>query len=793
MSKNFFRIAMRNLFRQRTYSLFNLIGLSLGMACGLLLTLHIKEELSYEKSFSKHDRIYRATSTEWSKSSPPLAGEMMKFFPEIKSIARFAQRGVRVVNTSVNTQTESLGLFADSSAINMFDIKSIAGNPMQALEEPFAVVITKSMAQKLFGKKDPIGQKLTFSDNEEMWVRALIEDPPANSHLKFDYLTSMPTFYKYLPPDWTNNRNWMFGWTYIEFNRKEDIVAARKKLADFYVKYYEGTGTKEEILEGAKTGRLQPLTDIHLKSDLIQEMGPNSSITYIYIFIAVEVLILLIACVNFINLFTTQALKRLKEVGMRKLLGASKGQVIAQFMGEAFILTILAGILAIVLYQVSLPFYNSITGRHVGIWEIFGPGNLLIIGAIILSVGLVSGIFPAVFVSKFKPVSSLKALRMPKSSATYIRKGLVVFQFMVSGFLIIAAALIYQQMQLFRNKKMGFDKDQVLVANLYGKLKEKINGNPEILKNEFLKNPDVIAIGKASNLIGDDLSVESVVPLNPTPGLDYPSVRVMRVDENYLNVLNIALKEGRNFSTQFNDSASFIINEKAAAALHLKNPLNILVRNNSMNIQGKIVGVIKDFHFASLHHQVEPLVLQYKPEWSGNMLIKIRSGRTTETIDFLKKKIAVLSPNTLFSYQFLDDHISGLYKKEDNMSKILKLFAGLAIVISGLGLFGLIAHATETRTKEIGIRKVIGAGVGNLVSLLSRDLVLLVLAGNLIAWPISWWLINKWLQEFTDRISIGWGVFVLSTLVTLLIAMLTMAYHCIRTANANPVKSLRTE
>jgi putative ABC transport system permease protein len=793
MLKNFFKIAFRNLFRQKAYSLFNLVGLSLGIACGLLLTLHIKQELSYEKSFSKHDRIYRMVNTEWSKSQPPLAGELQKYFPEIKSITRFSQGSSNVVNTTFDTQTEAGGYCADPSAIDMFDIKTISGDAKKALTEPSSVAITKSMAQKLFGKRDPISQKITFGDQDEMYVKAVIEDFPPNTHLKFDYLISMTSFMQNLPPEWRDNKGWMFGWTYVEFNQKEDIVKAKQKLKDFYLKYYNWIGTKEEIEKNAESGRFQPLTDIHLKSDLIQEMGANSSIIYVYIFIVVEVLILLIACVNFINLFTTQALKRLREVGLRKLLGASKRQLVLQFMGEAFILTFLAGLLAIIIYQGSLPFYNSITGRQVGAGEIFKPINLSIVMGIIIMVGLISGLFPALFISNFKPINSLKATKTPKSAATYLRKGLVVFQFVVSGLLIISTVLIYQQMQLFKNKKLGFDKDQVLVARLYGKFKEKIIKNPDVLKNEILKNPDIITIAKASNVIGDGLSVESVVPVGAPSAKQFPSVKVMRIDENYIPALNIQMKEGRNFSSEFNDSASFIINEKAAAALELKNPVNTMVTNQSMNIRGKIVGVVKDFHFASLHHQIEPLVLAYNPWWTGTLFVKIRAGKTAESVDFLKKKIAAISPNTLFTYGFLDENIAALYSKEDNMSGILKVFALLAIIISCLGLFGLIAHATETRTKEIGIRKVIGASVGNLISLLSKDLLALVLLGNLIAWPIAWYAVNKWLQEFTYRIDIGWPVFIMSAIVTIIIAALTIAYHCLKTANTNPVKSLRTE
>jgi putative ABC transport system permease protein len=348
-------------------------------------------------------------------------------------------------------------------------------------------------------------------------------------------------------------------------------------------------------------------------------------------------------------------------------------------------------------------------------------------------------------------------------------------------------------MHLFQNKQLGFDKEQVVIVKLYGDFAEKVISHPEIVKTEMLTNPDIVAVGKSSNLIGDDLSVESVTPQNPAAGKEYPTVRVIRVDENYLNVLNIKLKEGRNFSSQFNDSASFIINEKTAQALELKQPVGAAVVNNTFGLKGRVIGVIKDYNFASLHSQIEPLVLQYKPQWTGNLLVKIRPGKTAETIDFLKRSVEKISPNTLFSYSFLDDKIAALYKKEDNMSVILKVFSGLAIVISCLGLFGLAAFATETRTKEIGIRKVIGASVANLVQLLSANFILLVLIGNIIAWPLAWLAINAWLQEFSYKINIGYAVFPVSLIITVLIAMFTIGYQCIKATSMNPVKSLRTE
>jgi putative ABC transport system permease protein len=794
MLKNFFKVAFRNLIRQKAYSLLNLLGLSLGIACTLLLTLHVKEELSYDKNFPKHDRIYRVVSAEWSKSSPPLAGEMMKYFPEINSIARLCDNGINVFHTVDGKKGEDKGFFADSSVVNIFDLKTILGDAFHALTEPTAIVLTRSMARQFFGDKDPIGQKLIANDQDECWVRAVIDDLPPNTHLKFDFLRPMPLLFKWTGPKWLSNRGWMFGWTYIQLRHPEDKAKVQDRLKDFWVNYRSDMTDKTAIAAEAASHRLQPLTDIHLRSDLIQEMGPNSSVIYIYIFIAIGILILLIACVNFINLFTTQSLKRLKEVAVRKVLGAPRSQLLFQFLGEAFILAILSGLVAIMLYQVALPFYNQLTGRQVSPTVLLQPVNLAIIAAIVFSAGLLSGLFPALLIAGSDPTLSLKGTKLPGSRASLLRKSLVVFQFIAAGFLIISTLLVYQQMSLFRDHQLGFDKDQVAVIPFYGNLRDQFRLHAELITNELKSSPDILSVGSSSNTIGDDLSVESVTPVNAIAGKDYPTVRVFRVDENYLNVLKIQLKEGRNFSSAFHDSASFIINETAARLLEIKDPLNTLIVNNTGdNLRGKIVGVVKDFHFASLRNQIEPLVLEYKPQWTNKLMVRIRAGRIAPAIAFLQEKVAQLAPEALFSYSFLDERISGLYRKEENMGTLLKVFSVFSILISCLGLFGLAAYAAEIRTREIGIRKVIGASTSSLVRLLSRDFMIPVLIGNLLSWPMAWWAIHKWLQEFTYKIDVGWPVFIGSLVLTGIIAMLTIGFRCLRTARINPIKSLRSE
>jgi len=792
MLKNFFRVAFRSLLRQKAYSVLNLLGLSLGITCTLLLAMHIREELSYDRNFSKHDRIYRVVSTEWAKSAPSLAGEMPGHFPEIESITHLAQAGNQVFRTAEGKTGEARGFYADSSLPKVFDLQVAAGDLRAALVDPDAIVMTRSTARRFFGDKDPIGQKIRVNDQHDAWVKAVVEDMPANTHLQFDFLSSMVLFYRNMSPKMLSNQSWMFGWTYVLFRHPGDVDQVRARLVNFWMKFRSDFDRKVAADDAARI-RLQPVTGIHLHSDLIQEMGPNSSILYIYIFTAVAILILLIACINFVNLFTTQSLRRLKEVAVRKVLGAPRIQVVRQFLGEALLLAVLSGLLALVFIQLALPFYNQLTGRVVSLAGLLRRDNLLLIASVILGTGLLSGIFPALLMAGSEPSAALKGTKLPGSRAAVLRKSLVVFQFVASGFLIIATVLVYRQMNLFRNKQLGFDRDQVAVIHYYGKFRDQISRQPEVLKNEFMTSPDILAVGRSSNIIGDDLSVESVQP-SPTPeGTNYPNIRVFRVDENYLSVLGIQLKEGRNFAQYPQDSATFIINETAAKTFGLVKPVGSLIENNSNQLQGRVIGVVKDFNFASLHNQIEPLILEYRPKWTTNLLVKIRAGRIDAGVAFLRDKVKKVSPDAVFNYSFLDDHIAGLYRKEDNMSAILKSFTVLSIIIACLGLFGLAAYAAETRRREIGIRKVVGASTSSLIRLLSLDFMIPVLIGNLLSWPFAAWVMQRWLRDFAFRVDIGWSVFAWSLLLTGVVALLTIGFRCWRAARANPVKALRAE
>ena len=441
MLKNFFTVAIRTFLRQKAYSLLNLLGLSLGIASILLLMLHVSGELSYDKSYPKHDRIFRVVSTEWSKSSPDVAEAMTKAFPEIAGTARLSENGEEILRAADGKKAMLKGYFADSSILNVFDMPTVDGDPYNALSSFAGIVLTRSAANRLFGTNNPIGQQLIYNDHVHFFVKGVIEDQPANTHLQFDYLISMTTFYQLRRLTAGSNKSWMFGWTYVLLRHPEDIAAVRRRLTTFWTGFRDDL-SKTEAANDAANARLQPLTDIHLRSHLIQEMGPNGNILYIYIFMAVSVLIGLIACINFVNLFTTQALKRSKEVAVRKVLGAARSQLTVQFLGEALLLAICSGGLAILLCRAALPFYDDLTGRHVTASWFFQTSNLSLIALLVVSTGVLSGLFPALFISGFDPANSLKSNKTPGSPTSLLRKSLVVFQFVAAGFLIVSTLFV---------------------------------------------------------------------------------------------------------------------------------------------------------------------------------------------------------------------------------------------------------------------------------------------------------------------------------------------------------------
>lgn len=799
MFKNYLIIAFRNLFRQKLNSILNIIGLSIGLVCVFLITFHVKEEISYDNGFSKADRIFRITNENmgdkprhWAATAPLMGILMAHEIGEIEQVARFHRPYPdRVFSYSPAEGThlrfeEKNGFYADSTVIDMFDLQFIHGNPQTALHKVNTIVLTEAIAQKYFGRENPLGKVIHDNlDNSPLTVTGVLKQIPFPSHLKFDYLISMATRYQGQDKEALESRGWAGFYNYILVNSSESKAVVEAKMPEFMVRFYEPEGeTREEILSTRKL-HLQPITVIHLHSKLEKEMAPNSDITYVYIFSIAALLILLLAAVNFVNISTAQAFGRMKEIGVRKVIGASQSQLIRQFIGESLLITLIATILALVIFAITLPVYNELAAKNIDQKQLFTLSNISFVLLLALGIGLLAGSYPAWFVSSFNPISSLKGRKNISWSVNAFKKGLVVFQFMVSVFMIFSTIIIYQQLQFFHTKDVGFDRDQLVAVKMYGGMFEKIEAIMQALK----ENPAVSNFSMVSTLPGDRFGTDMFVPLNDPDNA--VQIRHIWVNANFLPTFNIKLKEGSSFSNLPLSKTAYILNEAAVQDLQLKSPVGskFICRGDT----GEVVGVVKDFHFASFHESIEPLVIVHKPFATNYMLIHVQGNQLAATLQSLESTFTNLSPESLFSYTFLDEKLNHLYESENRMSQVFGVFAGFAILISCLGLFGLSAYAAELRTKEVGIRKVLGASVPGVVLLLSKDFLKLVLIATLVAWPLAYWGTSRWLEGFAYRIDVDWQVFIISGMFALSVAFLTISYQAIKAALMNPVKSLRNE
>lgn len=810
MFQNYLKIAFRNLFRHKLNSILNITGLAIGLACTLLIFIHIKHELSYEDNFSKADRIYRITNNcrygdnyrHWALDSPQHIYHIQKYIPEIEKIGRFRYAWTQVLSFrpesgQVKRFKENRGYYADPAVLDIFDFHFITGDPKTALVDLDTLVLTSSMAERYFGNQDPIGRILVLDGSRQSFkVTGVISDIPSNTHLQFDYLISVETYVQALKARGSErileSRTWKSFYSYVLIPDPEMIARIEAKLPEYTVKFYEGDGTREEILNYSQM-HLQPIKDIHLHSHLEQEMGPNSNIAYVKIFGIIAVLILLIAGVNFVNISTAQAFKRMKEVGVRKVMGAQKGQLIKQFLGESLILTLLSGLFSLVILLFFFKFYNNLTGQSLPITQVFFFENVVPLLFVVLLLAVLAGLYPALFMANFRPVSAVKNLKNPRSSAALIRKGLVVFQFFISIFMIFCTIIITKQMEFFRNKDMGFNKDSLVAVELYGDMRRTFVRNPDALKTELLQYSGILNVATASDFPGDRLSLENLRPEGWPESESLPLMRYIRVDEDYLQTLNIALEAGRNFKKSAETTPVFIINRAAADALGLENPVGKSVTGSQQSDPGRIIGVTNNFHFASLHNDIEPMVLSYRPSWAGYLLIKIRHDKVSETLQFMRKKMQEMAPANLFMYTFIDDEFNRLYQNEDKLGAIFKAFSLIAILVSCLGLFGLSAYSAELHIKEIGVRKVLGASVSGITFLLTREFIFWVGIANIFALPAAYFVSRQWLQGFAFRTNIGIEVFFVSAMLALIIALISVSYRTIKAALTDPVESLRYE
>lgn len=804
MFKNYLKTAWRNLFGSLSFTIIKIVGLSIGMACVLLIVFHVKDELSYDRSFSKSDRIFRVTnenfgegSRHWAATPFPMGPNMQRDVPEVELAVRFHRPSTYQLLSYTPESGEERqfkeegGFIVDPGVVDMFDIQFVQGNSKTALTEMNSIVLTEEMAQRYFGDEDPLGKTIT-DDNRRipLKVNGIIKKFPFQTHLHFDYLISMPTITNYQDQGALASRGWSGFYTYILLKKDAPLKSLQSKMEDFMVAFYEPQGdTRSETLSLRKL-HLQPIKDIHLHSKLEKEMNANSDIAYIYIFSFVALFILILAAVNFINISTTQSFGRVQEIGVRKVVGANRQQLIQQFLTDSLLTTFIAIVIAMIIFAVAIPYYGELTSKQYHPETIFTLSNSGIVLLLLLAIGLLAGLYPAFFVSKFNLVSSLKSRKNSGPRVNIVRNSLIIFQFVISVFMIVGTVIIYNQMKLFHNKDLGFDKEQVLAITMYRDIWE----NLDALKGKMIENPSIESFSITTNIPGDRFGSYALSPLgNSEEHSDGFDTRVMVTDEKFLTTLDIPIKEGRDFFNQLPNfkNTEFIINEAAAKMFGTGDPVGkrVVVERDTANI----VGVVQDFNFASLHSPIEPLVIQYHPYAGNYLLVKVKKNQLPRTIEYLQNSIESLAASSAFSFTFVDSRLNELYATENVMGKVFNTFALLSILISCLGLYGLSAYAARIRIKEIGIRKVLGSSNLDIVKILSIDFLRLVAIAIIIALPLTYFAMDRWLEDFAYHIDMQWWMFALAIFGVLAIAITTLGYQGIKSATANPIENLRTE
>jgi putative ABC transport system permease protein len=802
MLRNYLLISLRYIFRQKGNSLINLTGLALGITVSLFIVLYIQSEINFDSDYSQYKNIYRLASGAWAKSSPPAAEAISDYFPEIEEAGRLAlfRGGTNIVVIEGIHFPINNGYYADPSTIKIFNREILAGNQDDLLVRPFTIVLSESLSETLFNDINPVGESIIFAfgdlqNAQEYEITGIIEDFPKNSHLQMEYLVSMSTFYEHYPEGWAQSRTWKVMYTYLLFKDEKTFSYVKSNLVEFqYDHQVNANYTKENLDDYGDYFELHPITDIHLRSHREQEMGPNSHIRYIYIFGALAVLIIVVASTNFINIFVTQALKRSKEVGIRKVTGAYRLQLVQQFLLEAFLYTLISTIIAILICIIALPVFNEIAGQNFSYNDLAQKEHFLAILILVFVVTILSGGYPAVYISGINAIDSIKINQIPRSSLSNSRRVLIILQFIIAIFMISSTLVISDQLQYLRNKDLGFDKEHVLSLNTYGDFNNAFQEKRNFIYQEIKRHPGIIEAGATSALIGSISSVEFLLP----DGVDYTFerdafMRFFRSDEGFIPTMGIELIEGRNFNPVSDSTGAFIVNEKVVEMLGLENPVGTPARNTAIGTRGNIVGVMKDFNFASLHNEIEPLVLTYRPEWAGALVVKLSGDQIQESIAHIESIVKEVAPGSIFTYSFLDHELNSLYLSEDKMSKIFKVFSFLAILISCMGLYGLAAYSAELRTKEIGIRKAFGASIPKILILLSKVYITLIFIAFIIAIPISNYFVTEWLKNFAYQSSVHWWTFVISGFIVGLIALMAVTGKSIQAARANPSKSLRSE
>ena len=798
MISNYLKTAIRVLFRQKSYSAINIGGLAIGISVCILILTYVLYELSYDKFHEKSEQIYRVcvdaniggTPMDLALTSGPMGPALVEDFPEVLNQTRIFQTGRKIlVSRDENKFYEGNFYYADSTFFRIFSFNLIRGEADKVLVAPNSIVLTEKLARKYFNEVDPIGKVLRINDNSNFTITGIVADVPSNSHFQFDALFSVSTV----------NGNPQFGlesWgavsksTYILLDKDVDYLAFQDKFKDFEERHMSNLKQANVIFKLY----LQPLTNIHLHSKLRGELGTNGDIKYIYIFSAIAIFILIIACINYMNLASARSFKRAKEVGMRKIHGAIKGQLIRQFLGESVLLSFIALIISVVIVKVSLPGFSDLVLSQ---GTLIGFNNLLIILLFFLFltivVGLLAGSYPAFYLSSFKPISALKGGGIVGKKKSYVRNVLVVLQFTIATVLIICTGIIYSQLNYMNHKDLGFNKENKMVIDLRN---QNLISKIETLKAEFKGLTAVKNVSIATGLPGSIVNGTGYFPEGKDPNTPIIMFN-LTTDEDFFNTFEMQFVEGRGFSKENGtDSLTVVINQTLQKQMGWDEPIGKIIRTNPTREDSKaykVIGVVKDFHYTSLLDEIGPLLLHYYPSRTNTLILNLNESNSQSQIEQVRAKWDELVPEMPLEYSFVKENFERRYLSYLKMGKLFTTFSLIAIFIACIGLFGLASFLTEIRTKEIGIRKVNGASVLAIVRLLNMEFVKWVLIANVIAWPTAYYFMSDWVQNFSYRIEVTWYYFVIGAIISLFIALITVSYQTIVAASRNPVQSLKYE
>jgi putative ABC transport system permease protein len=794
MIRNYVKVALRNIQKNKLNTAITIFGLALSLTCVILILVYLRYEMSYDKYHANASSIFRVIQHSpgnyymdtdmyvWTQA--PLAAMLKQDFPEIIRAARMEGDGWQIsLNFEDKSFNENMFYFTDPDFLRMFSFPMIKGDPLTALNEPFSLLIARSASERYFGGQDPYGKIIRYNDRFDFQIKGVLEDVPSNSHFRFDFLASFNSLEKIVGTRSLQSWGGSNYATYIQLAPDADAASLEARIPEQVKKYHPRLSTRYV---------LQSLANIHLGGNIPGELEPNSHMRYVYIFSVVALFILIIGCFNVINLSTAQSIMRAKEVGVRRVVGAGRYELVKQFLGESVMYALLSFAISLGTVHLLVGWFGRLLGRNLTFYLFREPGLGFGFFGLALLVGFLSGLYPAFFLSSFRPDTVFRSkLRSSSQKASFFRSSFVVAQFVISTALIIASAVVFRQMEFIRTKDWGFDKEQIITKQI-NEDNRYFQEHAETFKAELIRHPRISA-ASTSSFLPSDIRSGDIPSWEGKENEQRVLFHNLRVDRHFLDLYNIELIAGRKFSDDFatDQKSAFIVNETAVRIMDLEDPVGKKFGYDYRT--GKIIGVVKDFHFVPLHLKIRPLAIHLEPSKIQHLSIKIQPEDFHGTLRFIRDRWKKFSPGFPFEFTFVDEEVNRKYAAEQRMSRTFTVFTSVAIFLACIGLFGLVSFSVERRTKEIGIRKVIGASLSRIVLLVTKGFLLWVLLANIIAWPVAYLAMRKWLQGFAYRIELGIGTFILSALLTFVIALLTLSYQSIRAASTDPVKALRYE